>query len=52
MTVYVVMRNDYPDSVFASRKAAEVYVARQEHVCPDTLRTIYWAVRAFALRDV
>ena len=53
MKVWVVMGNDYPESVFASEAAAKEYV-EQKKAAPDYLGKygdprIYWNVYEFPL---
>lgn len=51
MEVYVVMGNDFPDSVFTNEKDAEIYCQkRQDENKPDNTK-IYWRVYAFKLDE-
>lgn len=52
LTVYVVMSNDYPDSVFSTEKLAKDYVAAKELAAREPRnyqdRTfVYWKVYPF-----
>lgn len=55
MKVYVVMGNDYPDSVFNTEEAAEAYCQKRKnepgnkHDLGNSYR-IYWRVYEFDLR--
>lgn len=49
MKVYVVMSNDFPDSVYKTKTAAESYVAARTAEPPNVPR-IYWRVYDFELR--
>lgn len=47
MKVWVVMSNDYPDSVFATERLAETYIQRQQQRRDDYSPRIYWRAYEF-----
>ncbi len=53
--VYVVMGNDYPDAVFTTASAAELYCARKraepESMHDSGATKIYWNWYSLELRD-
>jgi hypothetical protein len=54
MKVFVVMGNDYPDSVFSTQDAAEAYVEKKRAADPERQRLyggmmIYWRWYSFDL---
>jgi len=55
MKVWVIMGNDYPDSVFASEAAAEKYVNErkaEDNPTKDGLcRRIYWRAYEYEVRQ-
>lgn len=52
MKVWVIMSNDYPDSVFATERLAEEYVKSQKAKREDM--RIYWRAYEFTViaRDI
>lgn len=53
MKVWVVMGNDYPDSVFATEAAAETYVAEKKKEKTEQLfghARIHWRAYEFEVR--
>lgn len=49
MRIFVVMANDYPDSVFSTERDAEAYCTKQRDAPSSQLRRIYWRVYEFTL---
>jgi hypothetical protein len=46
--VFVVMGNDFPDSVWSNEQVADAYVIRNQSA-PNVGRKIYWRVYDFTL---
>lgn len=51
MNVYVVMGNDYPDSVFDSEQAAERYCEEKRRAHKRGEPRIYWRTYEFKVRQ-
>ena len=49
--VYVVMGNDYPDSVWATKDAALRYIQEQKGTVGPSRRLIYWREYEFTVRE-
>lgn len=50
MKVYVVMGNDFPDSVFKEEKDAETYCDEKRKANKPGQRVIYWRVYDFEVK--
>ena len=46
MKVWVVMGNDYPDSVHASEEAAELYIAKLKVLAAEEAQHLYPDIRS------
>jgi len=54
MKVYVVMSNDFPDSVFMNRRKADAYVKKWKKIKALKFRDfqrIYWQVYEFEVQQ-
>lgn len=51
MNVYVVMSNDFPDSVFDTEQAAERYCQEKRKIREHGTPKIHWRVYEFKVRQ-